>query len=350
MEGTSLATIAIIVISIFILGIVFGKAAPITLTAIMMSVAGSLAWLPNSVLPNHHFAGYSWSGAYLLFSPILLLPSAFRRGSWLIKTILAMLIIVIAVSPLTFSTTYAKEKWTVDNQLRQRRLVTGLRDQIKSIPSGQSSVIVSGLNKPFSPFDHWQSIFSLHPPEGFQFHVVRYPTIGSENNVIWSAIGGIDAMPGVVTWITPGELNYDDTVNIWLFRSDGSLIQLEKSYLHDWAYFGIKSLDLLRYPDLLDLVSSYNPDIATESDRGYALLKCGGIFLSYNAIEKAETCLNKSAELIPENPYSHYFLGVALERQGKNASARLAYSTAVKLEGNSPNPAFGEALLRINRK
>jgi hypothetical protein len=33
----------------------------------------ALAILPNSLIPNHHFLGYSWNGAYLIFLPILLL-------------------------------------------------------------------------------------------------------------------------------------------------------------------------------------------------------------------------------------------------------------------------------------
>ncbi|KDP87536.1 hypothetical protein CF70_000550 [Cupriavidus sp. SK-3] len=351
-EGISLASAAVIVMTIAIIALVFGPTSPITRTALAMSVAGAVAWLPNSVLPNHHHSAYSWAGAYLLFASVLLLPAAFQRGGIGTKILLAALTVAALCSPRSFTAAYAKERWIVENQQRQQRLVKALRGLIEQIPQGQSSVIVSGLNGPFSPFDHWQSILSMSPPASFHFNVMRYPPNGAKSEVAMSAIGRIDAIPGIVSWITPDQLNATNATNVWLFRSDGSLIQMagQQTYIRDWPDFGIIKLDILRYPDLLDLVSTYKPSSLSNDERGYLFLRCGTIFLSYNAAPQAEFCLRESAKLLPRNPYSHYFLGNALEQQGKTKEARLAYSEAVKMESTSPNPAFSQALQRLSRE
>ena len=48
--------------------------------------------------------------------------------------------------------------------------------------------------------------------------------------------------------------------------------------------------------------------------------------------------------MIPRNPYSHFYLGKALEALGCLDEARDAYAEAVANAGTSPNPAFNQAL------
>ena len=56
--------------------------------SLVLPIAGALAWLPNALLPNHHFEAYSWNGAYLIYAPVLLL--AFVLGRELIGVGVAM--------------------------------------------------------------------------------------------------------------------------------------------------------------------------------------------------------------------------------------------------------------------
>lgn len=355
-EGVSLASAGVIVLTLASIVLVFGGASAVAMTALAVAVSGTLAWLPNSVLPNHHHSAYAWNGAYLLYAPVILLAAVFQRGAPGFKLLVSAIVAVAICSPAGFAGTYAKERWTVDNQLRQKRLVTALQGLIAELPPGQSSVVVSGLNGPFSPYDHWQAILSMHPPAGVHFYVMRYPEKLPSGGASVSAIEGINAARGIVSWINPDQLEGMHADRAWLFRSDGSVARTldQQSRLAGVPDFGISGQDLVKYPDLLEFASA--PQAADAGDAGdagdatgFRFLKCGTSFLSYNAPDRAELCLRRSAELIPGNPYSHYYLGKALEALGRFGEARSAYAAAVANAGASPNPAFNQALETLRR-
>lgn len=349
-EGMSLISAAIITLTLLSISLAFGSTSAIALTALAIVAAGALAWLPNSVLPNHHHAAYSWNGAYLLYAPVLLLAAVFQRGTTGFRLIVAAIFALAIGSPSGFAGTYTREKWIVDNQLRQKRLVIELQHLIAGLPSGPSTVVVSGLNGPFSPYDHWQAILSMHPPAGVHFYVLRYPEWLPSNSPSVSAIEGINAERGIVSWINPDQLERNRPDQAWLFRSDGSVARVmdKQSPLAEVSEFGISSEDLVKYPDLLEFTSPPQVDHAGDA-AGFRFLKCGTTFLSYNAPDRAEFCLRRSAELIPRNPYSHFYLGKALEALGCLDEARDAYAEAVANAGTSPNPAFNQALETLRR-
>lgn len=349
-EGMSLISAGIIALTLLGISLAFGGASAIALTALAITAAGTLAWLPNSVLPNHHQAAYSWNGGYLLYAPVVLLAAVFQRGKCRFRFLVAAILVLIVSSPSGFASAYAREKWIVDNQLRQKRLVTELQRLIAGLPRGPSTVVVSGLSGPFSPFDHWQAILSMHPPAGVHFYVLRYPEWLPSNSPSVSAIEGINSERGIVSWITPDQLERDRPDHAWLFRSDGSLARVmgKQSALANVPEFRISSQDLMKYPDLLEF--ALPPQAGQTGDEaGFRFLKCGTTFLSYNAPDRAEFCLRRSAELIPDNPYSHYYLGKALEALGRLDEARGAYAEAVENAGTSPNPAFNQALETVRR-
>lgn len=350
MEGISLASAAVIVMSVAVIALAFGAMSAVTATALALTVAGAMAWLPNSVLPNHHHSAYAWNGAYLLYAPVVLLAAVFRRGAPGIRFLVAAILAAAIYSPSCFTGVYAKERWIVDNQLRQQRLVTALQDLVGRLPSGPTSIVVSGLNGPFSPFDHWQALLAFHPPAGAHFYVMRYPEVRPSGGPSVSAIEGINAEHGLVSWINPDQLESIAANRAWLFRSDGSLAQAIEglSSVSGAPEFGASGLDLIRYPDLVDIVSSTKATDA-EDAAGFRFLKCGTIFLSYKAPDRAEFCLRRSVELIPENPYSHYYLGRALEDLGRAGEARSEYAAAIEHAATSPNPAFNQALDALQR-
>lgn len=348
-EGASLATAAVIVLTLASIALVFGGTSAVALAALAITVAGTLAWLPNSVLPNHHHTAYSWNGAYLLYAPVMLLAAVFRRGAPGFRLLVAAIVAIAICSPGGFAGAYAREKWVVDNQLRQKRLVTALQGLIADLPARRTSVVVSGLNGPFSPYDHWQAILSMHPPAGVHFYVMRYPENLPSSGPSVSAVEGISAEPGIVSRIDPNELDRTHADYAWLFRSDGSFARVldKQSRFAGVPEFGISEQDLIRYPDLLEFASPQSGDMGDAA--GFRFLKCGTTLLSYNAPDRAEFCLRRSTTLIPGNPYSHYYLGKALEALGRPDEARSAYAAAVANAGASPNPAFNQALETVRR-
>jgi hypothetical protein len=49
-----------------------------------------------------------------------------------------------------------------------------LNKLIHRLPQRDVSILVSGLDFPFSPFDHWRSILLMNPPAGVKFFIVTY--------------------------------------------------------------------------------------------------------------------------------------------------------------------------------
>lgn len=340
--GVNAMGFAVIFITAVTTAIVFGRKAGATITALALPVAGALAWLPNSVLPNHHFDAYSWNGAYLLYAPVLLLAMAYVKGG-ASKFLVFVVAIAALGSPVLSSASYSKSEWILMNQKRQKLLMGTLGGLIKHLPqSGEEAVLISGINFPFSPFDHWPVIYSMNPPAGVKFYVVYYRE--GEPDALTSH--GLPKADGIVRMISPSqvpEFHYDQ---IWLIKSNGGLIKSLHNPDADsvWSDGPVASLDALKYPDLLENFGPGNKAVASGVGEGYRYLGCGSKLLSYNELRLAEKCLRRSVSIIPESPYPYFFLGSSLERQGRIPEARAAYMNAVRREHNSPNPLFKEAL------
>jgi len=341
--GVNALGAAVIAATAVAAGLAFGWRSAATASAIVLPMAGALSWLPNSVLPNHHFDAYSWNGAYLLYASVVLIAAASLTGV-VRKALAAMIAVAALASPAFSAASFARSDWVLMNQKRQKTLMRALDALIKQLPPQGGSVLVSGLSFPFSPFAHWTSILSMKPPLGTRFHVVTYEEAPPS---AWTQHGL--PMPGEAEAVNPiapdrvAEHRYDQA---WLIRSDGSLIENIKNPSVEklWTDGPITSVDILRYPELRDNFGPGNKAAAAGTTQGYRYLGCGGTLLGYKQPRLAESCLRASIALIPGNPYPHFFLGNALEQQGRTAEARAAYAAAVANEGDSPNPLFGQAL------
>jgi tetratricopeptide (TPR) repeat protein len=339
--GVNALGLAVIATTAITSAIALGYRSAATVSAIVLPVAGSLSWLPNAILPNHHFDGYSWNGAYLLYAPIVLLAAASLKGA-IGKALAAVIAIAAIYSPALSTASFANNGWVLMNQKRQKMLMRTLDELVQQLPKNGGSVLVSGISFPFSPFDHWPAIFSMNPPAGTRFYVVAY----KKETFSPSTAHGLPEAREAVKLVAPdriSEFRYDQA---WLIKSDGSLIENVKnpSVAKSWTDGPITSVDVIRYPELRDNFGPDNKAVAAGKGEGYRYLECGAALLAYNQPKSAETCLRESIALIPDNPYPYFYLGNALKWQGRVAEAREAYSSAVKHEGNSPNPAFSQAL------
>lgn len=341
-EGMSLLSVAVIIVTAASIAIAFGPTSIELLWSVALPFAGLLALLPNSLLPNHHFAGYSWNAAYLLYAPLIAVAAVFNRGISG-KVAAALIAAATMCSPTLSAAAFAKQDWIVMNQQRQKLFLRTFGGLIKELPSGGQRILVSGIDFPFTMFFYKESVRSLTMPVGTRFFVVSY-----DKNTVLPITAKISGNSDLVTMVPPDavtKLKFDEA---WLIRSDGSLIKriIDPSSQAAWSEDGFTQTDTLKYPELADVFGPEKREASGKLD-GYGYITCGAKMLDYNEPAIAQKCLTSATTLLPDNPYSHYWLGVSLERQHEFAQARAAYQQAIKVQSNSPNPSFQAALDRL---
>ncbi|SKC81844.1 hypothetical protein SAMN05445504_3195 [Burkholderia sp. CF099] len=345
-EGMNWLSLSVVLLTIITMGVFRGFNSKELLWSVAFPVAGALAWLPNSLLPFHHFEAYSFSGAYLIYLPVMCLALVMTAP---VGAICALIVAGAAVtSPVLSAQAFANQSWIVMNQVRQKLFLQTFGGLIKGLSGSDKTVLVSGINFPYSMFFYRYSVRSLHMPANTHFFVVEY-----ENKPVESITKKLNGdHDSVVTFITPQQIDGKKFDEAWLFRDNGSLLAkvIDPSATSPWSEAGMTESDVLKYPLLAD---SFGPNHQKRPDGsgapdGYAYLSCGVHMIDYNNLDIATNCLEKAASALPDNPYSSYWLGVALEKQGKISKARTAYQAAIKAQGNSPNPAFQQALDRLH--
>ncbi|MFP3644414.1 tetratricopeptide repeat protein [Paraburkholderia sp. SIMBA_054] len=345
-EGMNALSLAVVLLTAIALGVFRGIKSNELLWAVALPVAGTLAWLPNSLLPYHHFEAYSFSGAYLIYLPVTFL--ALLLAGWL-RIACAFVIAAVATgSPLFSAKAFADQNWIVMNQARQKLFLRTFGGLIKTLPGNGKTVLVSGMSFPYSMFSYRYAVRSLSMPTGTHFVVVQYDNKPVES--ITKKLNG--AQDKVVRFISPSEVDKETFDEAWLFRDNGGLVVRMRnlSTRPHWSEGGITDLDVLKYPLLAD---SFGPPHQKRANSesgpdGYAYLSCGVHMIDYNNLVLAGTCLEKAVSMLPDNPYSSYWLGVAFEKQGKVNLAREAYQNSIRVQANSPNPAFQQALDRLH--
>lgn len=317
--------------------------------ALALPVAGALAWLPNSALPNHHNPGYSWNSSYLIYAPTLFLGAVWIAGHWARGFVLAVSLLALA-TPKMSASRYAGNEWTLEQQHRQHRLLYDLARMVRQLPSDTRSVLVTGLNFPFSPFDHGLSLFSLGDLGATRFSIVTYAT----RDDTFPAFASLQAQLTPVRFVTPEAAQRGNFDEIWMFRNDGSLIQsihIGKNTIPAET-FGFTPIELMIFPGVAEALGAAsgtggNPALL---DDGYRLLSCGTALISYQQPALALRCLNASIRKIPENPYPYFYYGLMLEQLNRIDEAKLFFEKAIAHDDTiRPNPWFKEALQRSKR-
>lgn len=308
-------------------------------------LAAFLAWIPNALLPNHHFSGYSWSGSYILFLPVLLLPMLvpefWQRNGWL-RYFSTILIFLFLLNPILNKAQYSKNNWLLFQEKTQRNLLTSLDGLMERISSdGSEKILVTGLSFPFSPFVHPLSLRTFPNMHFANFDVVTYSSehLGERTNL--------------VKFIGPSNVVLQDYSQVWMFASDGHLVRALRT--GDPALepaLGFEPQDWILFPDVADVLGLTNATRVSPAilDDGYRLLKCGTAFSSYQQPGLALRCFDASILKIPENPYPWYQAGLELERLARIDEAKSYFVQAVARDTNESNPAFKEALLRVERR
>lgn len=305
-------------------------------------ISAILAWIPNSFLPNHHYSGYSWSGAYLLFLPVFLIPSLWKNAGW-VRVVSVAAIVLSVLSPVLSKSQYSKYEWLLSQENTQRNLLNALGGLIGHAGTLDSPerILVTGLVFPFSPFVHPTSLRSFKNASLANYDVVSYASDRLEE--------GAD----LVRFIRPADVDLEKYSKVWMFASDGHLVRalsVGDRAPESAPALGIESRDLIMFPDIadileLDRVPAENNKPAILDD-GYRLIKCGEAFSRYKQAELALRCFVESIKRIPDNPHPYFLAGLELERLGRTNEAKYFFEQAIAHETESSSPDFRKALLR----
>ena len=304
------------------------------LALLILPVAGMLAWLPNSVLPNHHIAGYAWNGAYLLFTPILLASTLWIPGR---KTWFAVLLTLALCMPLALRNAYAGNQWLLEQQRRQKTLMTSIKALVARLPPAARLVRVSGLDFPYSPFDHPASLYE---------YASRLPVF---DIVIYEPRDLSRALrPTPAQWSTPAAARGKPADLTWTFGETGAVVssQFSESDRQTLRAFGLNPADLALFPAAGVALT----DAATgrlDLDEPH-LMACGLAYMAYHEYGSALVCLNAGAYRFAASPYPLYYRGLVEENERRLAEARTDFAQAIARDDAAhPNPAFKDALQRV---
>ncbi|HWK02895.1 MAG TPA: acyltransferase [Puia sp.] len=207
------------VILILLLGYVFLKSRNEKKNILIYISIGCLAgalvsWVPNAILPNHHYKGYSFNGAYLLYVPLLFFPILWVGKNVTNGIVIAVLILCFG-SPLLNINKYKDNDWVLIQEETQRNLLGALDPLIKNINPSQApqKILIEGITFPFHPFAFPKSLRTFPNAKYATFDIVRYgvPTAGAER---------ID----LVKFINPSDTTAADYQQKWIFDKDGKLV------------------------------------------------------------------------------------------------------------------------------
>lgn len=336
-EGFNPASAAVVVLAIAGVAVGAGPRSKQALWSTILPAAGLAALLPNCLLPNHHFAAYTWNTAYFFYAPIVMLGVGSGRKVVSLAIVIATFGVAL-YSPLLSAKAFADQEWFLMNQRRQRNLLSAMSNLARAIPAKNESILVSGLDFPYSMFEYKSAAKSLGAPVGTRFYVVDYHA-GKPASIV-TLFNRSDDSVSLVSPVRAETLRFDEA---WLIRDDGTLIAKLRSPELPAAKDGFSPGEMLVYPALIDILGS----VVHESPDGYAYLRCGTRLLAYGNLALARRYLEASRTLIPDNPYPYYWLGVTFEQEGLRSEARKAYQGAVAHEAASPNPVFRNALAAL---
>lgn len=298
------------------------------LAALACLLAGISAWLPNALLPNHYFSGYSWNGAYLYLLGVIPLVVLFGR---LYK---GLVVIPFLVAPLVLfeaQPEYKLNEWTLNQEAGQRRMWQGITRILEEQGTRSRNVLVTGIVLPFSPFFMPNAMSYLAPD--IHFDVVDY-----------AGIRGAVATEQV-RFVPPTDVWLEDYAEVWIIQPDGSVSAAEVTA--DLARTGGAAwLDKVLYPAAADVL----PSGGTEVPQVTAYLKCAQAYTVYRATARAEECLSAAMSRYPDNPYPFFQAGKLAEASGRKDDALRYYQLAIdKDDPKARNPFFEKARDKLAR-
>ena len=183
--------------------------------AVACLVAALIALLPNAVLPNHHFKGYSFNGAYILYLPLLTI-SIIKVTTKTKKYLLFVVTCFCIISYLFNISKYKSNDWVIIQENTQRNLLRDIGPLMDSIRQGSSPVkiLVKGITFPFHPFSMPQSLRVFPNAKYANFDVINYNPSNPDRQ-----------RKDLVKFIDSSSITLVKYDQIWEFTKDGNLLK-----------------------------------------------------------------------------------------------------------------------------
>lgn len=171
--------------------------------------------LPNAILPNHHFRGYSFNGTYLLYLPMLFIP-LFEIEKKAIKNLLISVAVLCLISPILNVSKYKDNDWVLIQEDTQRNLLKALAPLIKDISPAPKpiKILVMGITFPFHPFAFPQSLRVFPNAKYANFDVVNSNPYYTNNH-----------QTDLVKFIPPADTALTKYDQKWIFDNNGKLVE-----------------------------------------------------------------------------------------------------------------------------
>jgi tetratricopeptide (TPR) repeat protein len=288
-------------------------------------VAGLVALLPNSVLPNHIDLMYAWTGACLAFAPVLFvgwrppLGISTRAAGPVVVALLLGYAAVRADQP-----GYDQWKWSLEQERSNRNIVQSF--PILKQAQGRQ-FLVTGIGVPYYPWAIPSFIRAEFGPDR-EWTVIQ-PR--GRHSVSKPPVTFVDASQVVDVTRFDHAFGYAD---------DGRL-------LRDWNAAELKQLaaaggaDRVLQPALIEPLDA----LAKDPANWFYLMRVGTIYSEWGKLDQAERYLARSCDVNSgRNPYPPYFYGTVEQALGKTAVAIPLFEQAIEMDTKPGNPAFAEAL------
>ncbi len=181
-----------------------------------------LAWLPNALLPFHHYQGYSFNGLYICFAAVFFLAKM-AQDKILSKRIFWGMIIVLLVSPISSLKKYKDDRnqWVLAMESVQTNMLAGFRKATAQLLTLDQpvTVLITGISSPFHPFVFPESIRSFAGGDKVTTYYFVVPKEFPNN---------LGKKIDLVQYISETDKNTLSADQEWQFDKDGKLVAVLK--------------------------------------------------------------------------------------------------------------------------
>lgn len=183
-------------------------------------VFAMLSWLPNALLPNHYYPGYSFNGLYVCFATIFVLLRLPTMSLKWRSPIMAVMLLVL-LTPLTSLKEYngSRNTWVLEMERIQVNMLAGFKKATAGLvgEANPIRILIKGISSPFHPFAF---PFSMYSFEGGHKGIYYFPVPVDSPR--------INSSEGLVYFINSDDVTVDNFDQIWVFNDDGALVRIER--------------------------------------------------------------------------------------------------------------------------
>ncbi|WP_193747498.1 acyltransferase family protein [Cellvibrio sp. OA-2007] len=219
-EGIAPALVLAFLLIIFQVHKVY-KNKQLTILACVCVAFAFLAWLPNALLPNHHYEGYSFNGLYvcclLLFFVLKMVQDKIS-----FRPLLIALLVLAVLSPLTSMKRYqgTRNTWVLAMESVQKNMLNGFSKAAAQLIGKPQpvNVLVSGIASPFHPFAFPSSIRSFRGGENANYYFIPPKEFAAN-------LGNKIDLVQFITAEEQGNYHFDQE---WKFDDQGNLVEIRE--------------------------------------------------------------------------------------------------------------------------